>query len=1010
MSDQAVVSTRLIGEIFVERGIVTREQLDEALALQAANGGLLGEILVSSFGVSRLELATVLAEQWRAVDASGVSEPAPPASTSEPAVVAHPSPEPQVDAERRPLGEIFVASGAVSEAELARALETQRETGEKLGEILVAQGVIGRLELASALAEQWSELQVIRPPMPKEPEPWQETAVRDAAGQSTAEAEGSAPARGEIDRLTSAVHHLEDQVAELAHRQLPDIDAVRSEASAVARRLEAIEHRVDHSAAGEALDALAASVAELRTALNERIDALAGEAGPALADRLAALEAAMVDRAALDEMASRFDVLARGAARREDVDAIRDALERDLAGVRQALAERLHDDEGERLAGIESALADLSRRVEAELAERDAQIGRGAPPPEDGAVRELDERLVILQARLDEALAGRRDVEHVEEELRNDLQRVRATIDELARRIEAQASVDVESRLGEVASRAEVAALAGDVRQRLDGLEAALAIGQPTGASEEVESKIAELGGSLEGLSRRLDDLARSAEVAARPAEVEQRVSALEHALGEADARATTGLGVLHEQLESRLAEAASRAELGEAWQRIVGVEGRLEEIGAGLDAGTAGGVHRDVLDGEIAAGLSQSSAELSALLDARIAEVSTRLAEVASRAELAGLAGELGTRVGTIEGMTTQLGARLDDELASLQSRVAGELGGLHGRLAELVPRAELGEAWERIVGAEGRLAEIGATLDAGRADSVRREELDRRLHEQAAMSSAELSGMLDARVAEAMSRLTGVEQALVGAETRSTAAVEALRQDVVARLEQTVQRGEHLALETGLVERVDVRMGEIAGATNARLEALTAELHEATTMLHGRIDEIAAGLGHTGGRLAAVEQSQPAPGLVDALAARIEEAHHRVETELAASEERAHATERAIRKGLAGLGERLVASEQAYLEAGSTLRRSIERLGAAVVEADARIAGEPLDPPAAGYVAFVPTADGYRLTALDGPVPELGAIVEVDGQEGTHRAARITRSPLPLDRRRCVYLERVV
>jgi hypothetical protein len=28
----------------------------------------------------------------------------------------------------------------------------------------------------------------------------------------------------------------------------------------------------------------------------------------------------------------------------------------------------------------------------------------------------------------------------------------------------------------------------------------------------------------------------------------------------------------------------------------------------------------------------------------------------------------------------------------------------------------------------------------------------------------------------------------------------------------------------------------------------------------------------------------------------------------------------------------------------------------------------------------------------------------------EGSHRAARITRSPLPLDRRPCVYLERVV
>jgi hypothetical protein len=77
-------------------------------------------------------------------------------------------------------------------------------------------------------------------------------------------------------------------------------------------------------------------------------------------------------------------------------------------------------------------------------------------------------------------------------------------------------------------------------------------------------------------------------------------------------------------------------------------------------------------------------------------------------------------------------------------------------------------------------------------------------------------------------------------------------------------------------------------------------------------------------------------------------------------------------------------------------------------VVEADARLAGEPLDP--FGYVAFVPTADGYRLTALAGRAPALDEIVEPAAGEGAFRVSRVGTSPLPLDRRPCVYLERVI
>jgi hypothetical protein len=178
----------------------------------------------------------------------------------------------------------------------------------------------------------------------------------------------------------------------------------------------------------------------------------------------------------------------------------------------------------------------------------------------------------------------------------------------------------------------------------------------------------------------------------------------------------------------------------------------------------------------------------------------------------------------------------------------------------------------------------------------------------------------------------------------------------------------------------------------------------------VHVRIDELAAGQGHIGGRLATVEQSTAANPLVEQLTGEIATLRGELEQVRGISEAQSAAIEKALRKGLAGLSDRLVANEDAYFEAGSSLRRAVERLGAAVVEADARLAEEPLDPPANGYVAFLPTADGYRLVALEGYPPAVDAVIEPIPGDAPFRVVRATVSPLPLDRRACVYLERLV
>jgi hypothetical protein len=55
---------RKLGDIFVERGLISDEQLQEALEQQRETGGKLGEVLVELGFVTRVALAGVITEQW----------------------------------------------------------------------------------------------------------------------------------------------------------------------------------------------------------------------------------------------------------------------------------------------------------------------------------------------------------------------------------------------------------------------------------------------------------------------------------------------------------------------------------------------------------------------------------------------------------------------------------------------------------------------------------------------------------------------------------------------------------------------------------------------------------------------------------------------------------------------------------------------------------------------------------------------------------------------------------
>jgi len=53
------------------------------------------------------------------------------------------------------IGDLFVAKGLVSEAQVEKALRLQVRTGQRLGEVLVDLGLISRMDVASALQLQW---------------------------------------------------------------------------------------------------------------------------------------------------------------------------------------------------------------------------------------------------------------------------------------------------------------------------------------------------------------------------------------------------------------------------------------------------------------------------------------------------------------------------------------------------------------------------------------------------------------------------------------------------------------------------------------------------------------------------------------------------------------------------------------------------------------------------------------------------------------------------------------
>ena len=304
-----------------------------------------------------------------------------------------------------------------------------------------------------------------------------------------------------------------------------------------------------------------------------------------------------------------------------------------------------------------------------------------------------------------------------------------------------------------------------------------------------------------------------------------------------------------------------------------------------------------------------------------------------------------------------------LDERLDALAARIAGEVTGARddARQALRAVRDETSSLGARIDELHGmrdtdqEAARAGSERLAERIEVVAEIQEDSREATRAAAAGSvgatrDFAGALRAEAAGARAaadELTVRIEDLHDLRTDDLAAAELAGAELAARLDDHAVRSaaEALELERALRDEVD--------GIAARLEERDASGIEAREELRGELERVASSVGW---RLERIEESLASDQSAE-LQAKVAELAGRLDEQAALGQEQVRVTERALRKGLASLGERLVDTESAYADAGNALRRSIERLGAAVVEADARMADQVPVSEAEGCVAFAPT-----------------------------------------------------
>ena len=540
-------SARRIGDILLELGFASEEDLAEAALAQERTGQPLGQILVQNGVITRLELASALAEQWSDPAASISPLPIP---TPGARLAAQPVDDAQYAARLQDAVADLARRMQVSEpvdgfgervTELAERIEATVAWTQRI-EVTVAtlaqslEGVTGGAEeafvtLQSGMTELAADLariettvaeMIARPMEPPSSDPVLRAQLDElrASVQALVERPVADDAvRGRVDQLASRLETLVDGAAlDDLRGALRELEGRPSGDPELEARLERVEALAAEGAARAELEAQAALLADLRSTITElearpvgspEADEKLEQIEAHLAERLATL----ADTAAVEALAARIDEIAAQnepddelTARIDGVEARVETGTAALAELRNGMASIAESAVAGRLDDLNTALAALGTEV--------ASLAHTTPTDRVEELTATVEELAAAQAAQAEVTAR---IEAVETGLAPDLDAVRGRVDQLASRLETlvdgaalDAKVEaLEVRIGDDLVTGEVLARAIDgIRSEVASAPVPTPAGSP--ATEQAIAQIVERLGALEGLAARVDGLAET--------------------------------------------------------------------------------------------------------------------------------------------------------------------------------------------------------------------------------------------------------------------------------------------------------------------------------------------------------------------------------------------------------------------------------------------------------------------------------------------------------------------
>lgn len=137
---------RLIGQILLDGGFLTRHDLELAVAEQQHTNELLGQILVRMGVLDEAEVNAALSVQKHISNLEDATLSA--AGT------------------RQMLGSLLIMAGRITNEQIEHAITVQKASGEKLGEVFIRQGLLKREQLNSLLIYQHNQDKGRRPSNP----------------------------------------------------------------------------------------------------------------------------------------------------------------------------------------------------------------------------------------------------------------------------------------------------------------------------------------------------------------------------------------------------------------------------------------------------------------------------------------------------------------------------------------------------------------------------------------------------------------------------------------------------------------------------------------------------------------------------------------------------------------------------------------------------------------------------------------------------------------------------